>query len=84
MTKYVLKTNSKSEGTLYYMNIICVTGQPECAMFYRSIEDANRDVQHFKNLLQHTEHDNIRIVDRDGEIIDSTDKDTAKRWNTNV
>lgn len=77
MTKYLLKANTKSEGILYFMNVICVTGQPECAMYYRTEEDAKKDIQLFENLLQNTEHDGIEVVDKDYEIVA---KDTASNF----
>lgn len=52
--RYVLKTNS-TEGVYYYMNIMCVTQQPRNAMHYDSAEDAQKDMEHFKNMFHYEE-----------------------------
>lgn len=51
---YVLKTNS-TEGVYYYMNIMCVTQQSRNAMHYDSVEDAQKDMEHFKNMFHYEE-----------------------------
>lgn len=84
MTKYVLKANTISEGVIYYMNVICFTGDIEAAEEYDTIEAANKDKPYFENQLRNMSQTcDVRIVDKAGEIIDSTDKDVIKRWPMN-
>lgn len=74
MSKYLLKAETKNMGTLYYMNVICVTEQPECAMFYRTEDAAKKDIQYFKNLVRDDSVE-IQIVDMDTEIANYVEHD---------
>ena len=58
---YVLKAEYKGE-TLYYMNVIMVTEQIDCAETYETKEQAEKDLQHFRNLFFYGEP-KIEIVE---------------------
>ena len=50
---YILKTNSKSEGVCYYMNIICITGDKECAEVFPTREAAEATAGYFKQMFHY-------------------------------
>lgn len=56
---YVLKANAYG-GVVYYMNIICVTSQKECAEVFPTKKDAEARKQHF-GLMFHYEEPVIEI-----------------------
>lgn len=82
MTEYVLKANFKGE-TLYYMNIICVTGQVECAESYSTKEEAMKDIPRFEILVRGFES-TIKVVDKAEEMTNATDKHMVAKWGINV
>lgn len=51
---YILKADT-SEGTMYYMNIICVSEQVENAEQFESREQAEEQAEHFKNMFHYEE-----------------------------
>ncbi len=51
---YVLKANTK-EGPTYYMNVIMVTGNKECAEVFPNREDAEDKMGHFKRMFFYEE-----------------------------
>ena len=51
---YVLKANTK-EGPIYYMNVICITEQKECAEVFPNIEEAEDKMGHFKCMFHYEE-----------------------------
>lgn len=53
MTKYVLAADTKSEGTCYYMNIIMMTGDLECAEMFNTKEEAEAKKEYFKNFFHY-------------------------------
>lgn len=52
--KYVLVADTE-EGTEYYMNIICVTQDAKDAMHYATKDEAQKDMEHFKNMFHYEE-----------------------------
>ena len=52
---FVLKAKTKDGGVVYYMNIICITEDVECAEQYDTVEQAQQDVQHFKDMFRYEE-----------------------------
>ena len=48
---FVLKAKTKDGDVVYYMNIICITEDIECAEQYDTVEQAQQDVQHFKDMF---------------------------------
>lgn len=52
--KYVLRADTK-EGTEYYMNIICTTQDAKDAMQYATKDEAQKDMEHFKNMFHYEE-----------------------------
>ena len=57
---YVIKADTKGMGTVYYMNVICITEQKECAEVFPTREDAEARVHHFRCLF-HYEDAHIEI-----------------------
>ena len=51
---YVLKANTK-EGPVYFMNIICITEQKECAEVFPNREEAEDKMGHFKAMFHYEE-----------------------------
>lgn len=51
---YVLKANTK-EGPIYYMNVICITEQKECAEVFPNREEAEDKMGHFKAMFHYEE-----------------------------
>ena len=51
---YVLKANTKKEP-VYYMNVIMVTEQKECAEVFSSREEAESKAEHFKRMFFYEE-----------------------------
>lgn len=51
---FVIKALTK-EGPMYYMNIICMTEQKECAEVFSTKEDAEAKVEYFKNFFHYEE-----------------------------
>lgn len=56
---YVLKAQTSKE-TLYYMNVICVTGQIDCAELFPTYEDAEDQKGYFSRMF-HYEQPKITI-----------------------
>lgn len=52
---FVLKAKTKDGDVVYYVNIICITENIECAKQYDTVEQAQQDVQHFKNMFRYEE-----------------------------
>lgn len=52
--KYILRANS-NEGIIYYMNVIMVTGQKEHAKVYDDLDEAKKDLEHFKLMFTHSD-----------------------------
>lgn len=52
---YALKTKSKTLGTVYYMNIIMITPDVSSAAHFKTEEDAQKEVEHFKALFHYEE-----------------------------
>ena len=57
---YVLKAETEKE-TLYYMNIICVTGQIDCAEVFPTKEQAEKEASYFAKMF-HYETPKIEVV----------------------
>lgn len=53
MTHYVLKAQTEKE-TLYYMNIICITEQVDCAEQFATLEEAEKHKDYFAFMFHHT------------------------------
>lgn len=51
---YILKAQTK-EGERYFMNILCITSQPERAKRYKTEEDAQKDKSNFRRLFYYEE-----------------------------
>ena len=62
MKKYVLKANYKGE-ILYYMNVICVTEQIECAEEFETISDAEKNIEHFKKMFFYEEPKDVEVIE---------------------
>jgi len=75
---YVLKANTK-EGVVFYMNIICITEQIECAETFETEEDAKKEMQHFKNLF-HYEDIEPEIMELTKENIDYYNRIYDVKW----
>jgi len=75
---YVLKANTK-QGEVFYMNIICITEQIESAETFETIEDAKKEIQHFKNLF-HYEDIEPEIMELTKENIEKYNKLYEKKW----
>ena len=54
MSKYVLRADTKS-GPTYYMNMICITDQKECAEVFPNKEEAEDKMGHFKAMFHYEE-----------------------------
>ena len=52
MTQYVLKAQTKKE-TVYYMNVICITEQIDCAEKFPTYEDAEDKKGYFANMFHY-------------------------------
>lgn len=52
---YILKAESKRMGTVYYMNVICLTEQKECAEVFSNREEAEDNMRHFKAMFHYEE-----------------------------
>lgn len=50
--QYMLRANS-DEGIIYYMNVIMVTSQKEYAKVYEDLDEAKKDLEHFKMMFSH-------------------------------
>lgn len=53
--QYILKAESKSMGTVYYMNVICITEEKECAEVFPNREEAEDNMGHFKAMFHYEE-----------------------------
>lgn len=51
---YILKANTK-EGPTYYMNVIMVTDNKECAEVFPNREEAEDKMGHFKRMFFYEE-----------------------------
>lgn len=56
---YVLKANT-NEGPAYYMNVICMTEEKECAEVFPTKEAAEAKAEYFKNFF-HYESPKIEV-----------------------
>lgn len=52
---YVLKAESKSMGTVYFMNVICISEDKECAEVFPNREEAEDKMGHFKAMFHYEE-----------------------------
>jgi hypothetical protein len=50
----VLRANTK-EGPVYFMNIICITEQKECAEVFPNREEAEDKMGYFKRMFHYEE-----------------------------
>lgn len=62
---YVLKANSKGMGTIYYMNVIMVTEDKECAEVFPNREEAEDNIHRFRCLFHYEENVPIEIEEVD-------------------
>ena len=51
---YILKADTKN-GIVYYMNVICLTEQKECAEVFPNYEEAEDNMGHFKAMFHYEE-----------------------------
>lgn len=58
---YVLKAETEKE-TVYYMNIICVTSQIDCAEVFKTKEDAEKEISYFEKMF-HYENPKIEVIE---------------------
>lgn len=52
---YALKTNSKTLGAVYYMNVMMITPDAESAAHFKTAADAQKEVEHFRALFHYEE-----------------------------
>jgi hypothetical protein len=52
---YILKAESTAMGTVYYMNVICMTEQKEYAEVFPNREEAENNMGHFKAMFHDKE-----------------------------
>lgn len=57
---YVLKAKSKSEGDVYYMNIIMITEDLDCAEHFKTKEEAEAKKNYFACMF-HYEQPEITV-----------------------
>ena len=48
---YILSADTKGMGTVYYMNVIMITEDKECAEVFNTREEAEENIHRFKCLF---------------------------------
>jgi hypothetical protein len=52
---YILRADTKGMGTVYYMNVIMITEDKECAEVFPNREEAEDKMGHFKRMFFYEE-----------------------------